>query len=87
MEQGKVKAFSKLNKKGKVVRVIREHYLRDDIWCKSCACTICNTQDAVLDGLPNISQKKVLFDSVLTKNSKKRVTSFILTLFPALTSL
>lgn len=31
----KSKAFNKKTKQGKVVKVVREHYLRDDIWSGS----------------------------------------------------
>ena len=27
------KSFSKKTRGGKVVKTVREHYLRDDIWC------------------------------------------------------
>ncbi|KAL0491346.1 cytoplasmic exosome RNAse DIS3L/RPR44 [Acrasis kona] len=64
----KVKAFSKLNKKGNVVRVIREHYLRDDIWCKSLACNICRHEDAVLEA-PEIVTK--MSKTALKKQKKK----------------
>lgn len=32
------KAFSRVNRQGKVIRIIREHYLRDDITCNSKEC-------------------------------------------------
>ncbi|RKP12857.1 hypothetical protein BJ684DRAFT_10893 [Piptocephalis cylindrospora] len=35
------KAFVHRNKKGNVVKVVKEHYLRDDISCSSKACTTC----------------------------------------------
>ncbi|KAI9489424.1 mitotic control protein dis3 [Zychaea mexicana] len=35
------KSFVKRTKKGNVVKVVKEHYLRDDIPCSSQACTIC----------------------------------------------
>jgi ferredoxin len=65
----KVKAFSKINKKGKVVRVIREHYLRDDIWCRSLACTTCKLDDAVLEAP---EQEVKISNSQRKKNKKVR---------------
>ena len=32
------KSFVKKTRKGAIVKVVREHYLRDDIWCGSHAC-------------------------------------------------
>lgn len=40
-------------KGGKVLRLTREHYLRDDIWCGSEACTVCK-QDAERCCLPRL---------------------------------
>ena len=34
--------FLKKTRQGKVIKVVREHYLRDDIYCGSSACTKCN---------------------------------------------
>lgn len=42
------KAFSLVTSKGKVVRVIREHYLRDDIYCQSLICNKCKHEKPVL---------------------------------------
>ena len=44
-------AFRK-TKGGKVLRVTREHYLRDDIWCGSRACQTC-AQDGDRATLPS----------------------------------
>lgn len=33
--------FVKKTRKGKLVKVVREHYLRDDIWCGSVLCKQC----------------------------------------------
>ena len=48
----KSKVFVKKTRRGKVVKIVREHYLRDDIWCGSKACTQCKNNDAVLSDLP-----------------------------------
>lgn len=39
------KTFVKKTKKGAVVKVVREHYLRDDVWCGVTGCTLCKQQD------------------------------------------
>lgn len=38
----------------KCLQVVREHYLRDDIWCGSSVCKLCDhkSHDRVLDTLP-----------------------------------
>ena len=33
--------FLKKTRRGNVIKVVREHYLRDDIYCGSSACTDC----------------------------------------------
>ncbi|KAF7726252.1 exosome catalytic subunit dis3 [Apophysomyces ossiformis] len=38
------KAFVKRTRKGNVVKVVKEHYLRDDITCSSTLCTVCQHQ-------------------------------------------
>lgn len=35
------RSFVKKTRKGKVVKVVKEHYLRDDIWCASSLCHEC----------------------------------------------
>ncbi|KAF9581039.1 exosome catalytic subunit dis3 [Lunasporangiospora selenospora] len=50
------KAFVKKTKSGKVVRVVKEHYLRDDIWCSLEACKGCEHTEPVLSSTPNISK-------------------------------
>ena len=42
------KTFVKKTKKGAVVKVVREHYLRDDVWCGVTGCKLCKGK-AVLD--------------------------------------
>jgi exosome complex exonuclease DIS3/RRP44 len=38
---------------GKVLKVVREHYLRDDLWCGSHLCKICGQENSeVLDKSP-----------------------------------
>ncbi len=43
------KTFVKKTKKGAVLKVVREHYLRDDVWCGVRGCTACRQVDSTLD--------------------------------------
>ncbi|KAL0462392.1 UNVERIFIED_CONTAM: Exosome complex exonuclease RRP44A [Sesamum latifolium] len=42
------KSFVKKTKQGKVVKVVREHYLRDDIYCGAPFCKVCDVAAARL---------------------------------------
>ena len=42
------KTFVKKTKRGNVLKVTREHYLRDDVWCGVESCTTCSQTDPVL---------------------------------------
>uniref|UniRef100_A0A1A7Y0C5 Exosome complex exonuclease RRP44 n=1 Tax=Iconisemion striatum TaxID=60296 RepID=A0A1A7Y0C5_9TELE len=44
----KSKTFVKKTRSGGVMKIVREHYLRDDIWCGSEACTECKQDSSVL---------------------------------------
>ncbi|KAG1223994.1 hypothetical protein G6F35_004307 [Rhizopus arrhizus] len=46
------KAFVKRTRKGNVVKVVKEHYLRDDISCSSTACRNCTQSTPVLSAEP-----------------------------------
>ncbi|XP_057366442.1 exosome complex exonuclease RRP44-like [Daphnia carinata] len=47
------KIFLRKTKRGKVIKVVREHYLRDDLWCGSDLCKKCNQENSeVLDDAP-----------------------------------
>lgn len=46
------RSFVKKTRKGGVMKVVREHYLRDDIWCGSAACTKCPIDKPVLEKEP-----------------------------------
>ncbi|XP_077301036.1 exosome complex exonuclease RRP44-like protein Dis3 [Arctopsyche grandis] len=37
--------FLALTKRGNVLKIVREHYLRDDLWCGSMCCSICHQTD------------------------------------------
>lgn len=66
----KSKSFVKVNKKGNVVKVVKEHYLRDDIHCGlNCTKCIPNTNIPLQDQLviipdTNIFIHQVLFDLI-----------------------
>ncbi|KAG7526541.1 hypothetical protein JOB18_041577 [Solea senegalensis] len=44
----KSKTFVKKTRSGGVMKIVREHYLRDDIWCGSEACTECKQESTEL---------------------------------------
>ncbi|KAL0075876.1 hypothetical protein J3Q64DRAFT_1773142 [Phycomyces blakesleeanus] len=46
------KSFVKRTRKGNVVKVVKEHYLRDDISCSSAACSECEQTQPVLSPEP-----------------------------------
>ena len=47
------KVFLKKTKKGGIMKIVREHYLRDDIWCGSSVCDNCEQDKTVLEELPD----------------------------------
>ncbi|KAG5035980.1 hypothetical protein JHK87_010890 [Glycine soja] len=48
------KSFVKKTKGGKVIKQVREHYLRDDIYCGAPFCTVCDSSSARLSASPSI---------------------------------
>ncbi|KAG0328695.1 exosome catalytic subunit dis3 [Podila horticola] len=50
------KAFVKKTKSGKVLKVVKEHYLRDDIWCSAEACKKCGHTETVLSAIPSVNK-------------------------------
>ncbi|XP_071510862.1 exosome complex exonuclease RRP44-like [Diadema antillarum] len=48
------KSFVKKTRRGGVIKIVREHYLRDDIWCGSEACGKCSMDKPVLSKEPSI---------------------------------
>ncbi|CAO3667829.1 unnamed protein product [Rhizopus stolonifer] len=46
------KSFVKRTRKGNVVKVVKEHYLRDDIPCSSASCRNCTQGTPVLSSEP-----------------------------------
>ncbi|XP_064482242.1 exosome complex exonuclease RRP44-like [Ornithodoros turicata] len=49
------KTFVKKTKKGGILKIVREHYLRDDIWCSSQRCTKCKHEAPLLKAEPRSS--------------------------------
>ena len=47
----KQKTFIKKTKKGAILKVVREHYLRDDIYCGLPSCAECPNEASVEAGL------------------------------------
>ncbi|XP_070553170.1 exosome complex exonuclease RRP44-like [Ptychodera flava] len=65
----KSKTFVKKTRKGGVVKVVREHYLRDDIWCGSCLCTTCPQEKPVLESDPQIESDLCNFPHYLVPDT------------------
>ncbi|XP_013415893.1 exosome complex exonuclease RRP44 [Lingula anatina] len=58
----KSKIFLKKTKKGSILKVVREHYLRDDIYCGSEACDECPQKDEVLELRPQNPSSEIFPD-------------------------
>jgi DIS3-like exonuclease 1 len=69
------KAFSRVNRQGKVVRITREHYVRDDIWCSSQLCTTCLHEQPILPTpveykrIDKQQPQKIVYASTTTVNT------------------
>ncbi|RGB37777.1 exosome complex exonuclease RRP44-like protein [Rhizophagus diaphanus] len=46
------KSYLKRGRGGKVFKAVKEHYLRDDIWCSVECCTICSHTEPILSSIP-----------------------------------
>uniref|UniRef100_A0A7N0U7U6 Exosome complex exonuclease RRP44 homolog A n=1 Tax=Kalanchoe fedtschenkoi TaxID=63787 RepID=A0A7N0U7U6_KALFE len=57
------KSFVRKTKQGKVVKVVREHYLRDDIYCGASICQVCDSTGARLS--PDASTILILDTNVV----------------------
>ena len=58
------KTFVKKTKKGNVLKVVREHYLRDDVHCGVTICSICHSSSSdlyILEATPHSQSTKCLF--------------------------
>ena len=58
------KSSFRKTKRGKIVHNVREHYLRDDIWCGCVQCGVCN-QEKVTLGEPQFGYFPIFHSSVL----------------------
>ena len=62
----KSKVFVKKTRKGGIMKVVREHYLRDDVWCGASHCTNCaQADDGLLDSTPLSCSKLCSFPHYL----------------------
>jgi exosome complex exonuclease DIS3/RRP44 len=69
----KSKSFVKITRKNKVVKVVREHYLRDDVWCGSDQCTDCQNQAPKLSATMDyviLDTNAILHQKDLIQNAK-----------------
>ncbi|CAL4156656.1 unnamed protein product, partial [Meganyctiphanes norvegica] len=48
----KQKIFYRKTKKGNIIKIVREHYLRDDVWCGLRGCEVCSISSSDLDTRP-----------------------------------
>ena len=49
----KSRTFVKKTRRGGILKIVREHYLRDDVWCGLVRCSVCEQGDGgLLDGAP-----------------------------------
>uniref|UniRef100_A0A182KC56 Protein DIS3 homolog n=1 Tax=Anopheles christyi TaxID=43041 RepID=A0A182KC56_9DIPT len=61
------KVFMKKTKRGNILKIVREHYLRDDIWCGSAACQKCPLDEntTLLDQVPESVSERFTFPHYL----------------------
>ena len=60
----KSKVFVKKTRKGGIMKIVREHYLRDDVWCGASHCKNCVQSvdhENLLDSTPSSSSKLCTF--------------------------
>ena len=55
----KNKVFIKKTRRGKILKIVREHYLRDDITCGAVICLDCVENENVLDENANLHHKSI----------------------------
>ncbi len=60
----KSKTFVKKTRAGGVLKIVREHYLREDIWCGSEVCKECNDEAPVLQEDACIESNLLLISSL-----------------------
>ncbi|KAB7507513.1 Exosome complex exonuclease RRP44 [Armadillidium nasatum] len=57
----KLKTFYRKTKKGNIIKIVREHYLRDDVWCGLQACTVCEGDIRPLQILSEVKSNIIPF--------------------------
>jgi exoribonuclease R len=60
-EKSTDKTFSKLNKSGQIINIVRERYLRDDIPCQSKICSRCQHSTPILENVPKKKGVEALY--------------------------
>lgn len=59
------KTFLKKTKRGNILKIVREHYLRDDIWCGSEICSKCPPEKSILPKNPESKSQLFTFPHYL----------------------
>lgn len=68
----KLKTFVKKTRRGKILKVVREHYLRDDLGCGIESCSLCRTTEDSDDDNDN----KKSIKPILLMESKSKCDMF-----------
>ena len=55
----KNKVFIKKTRRGKILKIVREHYLRDDITCGAVICVNCTENENVLQENTELKHKTI----------------------------
>jgi hypothetical protein len=74
----KSKTFVKKTRKGGVMKIVREHYLRDDIWCGVNGCPQCSQTEPVLEVRPESNSSLFNFPHFIVPDTNialRQVTS------------
>lgn len=82
----KSKVFVKKTRKGGVMKIVREHYLRDDVWCRVSHCENCDQSaddENLLDTAPfspskicNYPHYLLLDTNVVLHQVREKITIF-----------
>ena len=79
----KSKTFVKKTRKGGVLKVVREHYLRDDVWCGVKSCSKCpqSESEPILQENPESSSSLFNFSHYIVPDTNivlHQVSNFIM---------
>lgn len=55
------KTFNVKTKGGRILKIVREHYLRDDVWCGSASCSVCTQSTFSLSPCSSLISTSGLF--------------------------